>query len=156
MSAARGFVYQLEPVRSSRQWELDARSAELSDASAAITAQEAKAQAIRAGQHAAVLAWQASCGAGMQLGIDVLTRMQAYSAELARQLQVSSQEMVVLEERRSQLVDQVWAAQRSLEAVEKHRLQSLSRYAQAGMNREFIAADNQWNTLQWRNALNEY
>jgi hypothetical protein len=155
VSAARGFVYPLAPLLTTRRWELDARRAELGEVTARLAAQEAQADMLRAARLAGDAAWHAACGAGQTVDVSLFARLHAYGADLGGQLKACEARIVALEDERGALVGQLRLAQRALEAVEEHREKALAGHAQASMRRDFTAADDQWNSLQGRSAGNE-
>jgi flagellar biosynthesis chaperone FliJ len=155
MSARRGFRYALEPVLATRRWGLDALRAELGDASCAVRAQQEVVAKLHARQLASAVHWQAVIAGPVEIRIDQFLRMQTFGSDLAAQLAAARQSARELAQQRDQLAERVIAAQRALEAFEEHRNQSSAAFVRAAQSRDFLLADDQWNSLLIRSENNE-
>ncbi|AKU21168.1 hypothetical protein [Massilia sp. NR 4-1] len=142
------FRYALEPVRLNRAWELDALRLALGESQAVLAQRQATVDAARQRSEAAAAGWHSLAGAGQALTADRLLLAQRYIADCRRQLQDEQAALSARQAEHEELVAQVLAAQRALDAVEKHRKQALDEFKKARQSLEFKDADDQWGILQ--------
>lgn len=147
MSRAR-FRYQLEPIRLTRQWALDALRAELAEQNAAIVRQQESIDAVQQESEALAREWSGLAAAGQAVSVERFARTTRYLSELARRVREQEAELQRLNTTRDELIEKVVMSQREVEAVEQHRDEMKQRFVQLRLSGDFKVADDQWNTLQ--------
>jgi len=148
------FRYALEPVLLTRQWDLDALMLALAEQNASIVQQAALQEELQGRIAAAGAAWQASTAGGKAHSVDAFVLATRYQSDLARQAREQAARMEELVQRRDELIDQVVAAKRGVEAAEQHRDEMKALFVQQRLSGDFKIADDQWNTLQTGVAVN--
>ncbi|MYM32212.1 hypothetical protein GTP58_28145 [Duganella sp. CY15W] len=147
MAPAR-FRYALEPAALQRQWTLDALLLELSECNVALRQ--------RHDEHGQVLAqlaegradWLAMSAPGQLLQVDRQRRLAGYLEQRQRTAAALAQACDALAQQREQIIAQIGAAQRAVDAVLAHKDQARAVFFKARLSSEFKQADDQWNVLQ--------
>ncbi|NRR31460.1 hypothetical protein HSX11_14880 [Oxalobacteraceae bacterium] len=148
MSGQARFRYALEPILLTRQWALDALLLELGEANAQLAECRANCAAAREQLDQAAVQWRA-LGAGAQaLSVDQFMRLARYMDERGAHLRALEQAQALKEQERDALIDQVAAAQRGIDAVERHRKRMQAQFVKARTSGDFKIADDQWGMLQ--------
>lgn len=142
------FRYALEPVRLSREWALDALRLALGESQAVLAEHEMALQQAQQRSAAAVAAWGGLAGAGRTLAADQLLLAQRYLADCRQQQRTAEAALAAQQDKHEELVAQVLAAQRALDAVEEHRQQAWNAFRKARQSLEFKDADAHWGILQ--------
>ena len=147
MGTAR-FRYALEPVALQRQWALDALLRELGDCNVALAQRRAECDAVLAQLAQAGREWTAMGQPGQELLVERYALLSRYMAERQRAAQALEQACAGLARQRDELIDQVGAAQRAVDAVDEHRGEMRREFVKARLGGEFKDADDQWSVLQ--------
>lgn len=148
MSQPARFRYALEPILLTRQWDLDALLVELSERNSAIAKQEIVIAVLQTRIGAAGVDWHALADGVQTLSVQRFAMLSRFIFDLSRQLKEQEESMAALVEARDGTIDHAVQARRALEAVEKHRAEMKTRFAQMRISGDFKIADDQWNTLQ--------
>jgi small-conductance mechanosensitive channel len=146
MSGKRQFRYALEPVRLSRQWELDDLRLALDEHNRALAAQEATLASARDALANARVEWQELAGAQQAQPVARFVMSMHYQADLAARVQAHQARQAELAGARDAQVALVMAAQRGVDVVDEHRDEMLARFIQLRLAGDFKLADDQWNT----------
>lgn len=147
MGAAR-FRYALEPIALRRRWALDALLRDLSERNDVLARRQAECDAVLAQVALAGREWRALGAGGEPVGVERFALLARYLAERRRQAQTMEDAIALLQRERDQVIDDVVAAQRAVDAVEEHRGEMRAEFIKARLSGEFKDADDQWNVLQ--------
>jgi flagellar biosynthesis chaperone FliJ len=146
--AGGGFRYALEPIVLQRQWAIDEARRALADCNAALAERRAACELLQQQVKQAELQWQA-LGAGQRvLSVDQFVLVSRYLAERRGHLRQAQQAEQRQQEQCDQVVEQLLAARRQLDAVEEHKDGMWKQFVQQRLSEEFKVADDQWNVLQ--------
>ncbi|SFG88755.1 flagellar export protein FliJ [Duganella sp. CF458] len=148
MSAAKRFVYPLEPLRLTREWALDAARQALARQNAVLA--EAGQAMDRARRQESMAQQQArALGAGgSALPLQQLLQHGRYLDWLGQAAQAAAQQLDEAGQERDALAGQLAVAQRALDGVERHRKQVRQAFQRAQAQEEARQADDLWGVLQ--------
>lgn len=149
MSQAR-FRYALEPVLLSRRWALDALLRALAEHNERIESLARESAAIQGRFDATAAFWKTLVGADAAQPVQRFSMNVRYLGDLARQLREHAARAAVLATARDEVIAQVLAARRALDAAQEHRDDMEVRFVRLRTSADFKLADDQWNTLQTR------
>lgn len=142
------FRYPLAPVLLTRQWELDALLLELAEHNAGLAQQQGRVGYLDGQLAAAGADFRALAGCETGLPVQRFTILSRYIGDVTLQMRAAQDELERLGALRDALAERVVAAQRGVEAVEKHRDEMESKFIQQRLSGDFKIADDQWSTLQ--------
>jgi hypothetical protein len=148
------FLYPLQPLLLTRQWDLDALLVELGEQNAALAATSAAIAELRAKLAQAGAEWERQRAGGALLPVAQFAMFTRFMGQLGGQLREREAALAEQNAARDALVERMAQSQRALEAVEEHRDGELARFIQARLSGDFKLADDQWNTLQQGTANN--
>lgn len=142
------FRYALEPVRLTRQWDLDALQIELGQAHTALAELAGELDAMNLRSAAAAQEWRQLGSGGQLLSVERYALLARYIGQ-CRQLELAMRQRVAeAEAERDRLIGALTAARRALDAVEDHRDEMKAVFVRNRRNGDFKVADDQWNILQ--------
>jgi hypothetical protein len=147
MSGGR-FKYALQPVLLTRQWALDALMLTLSEHNAAVAEHAALEAAVLASHQSASDEWRAAVAGGQEQSVQQFAMSARYLGDLGRQLREHAVRGAELAAARDDVIAQVVAARRAVEAAEEHRDEMKDQFIQKRLSADFKVADDQWNTMQ--------
>ncbi len=147
MGAVR-FRYALEPVALQRQWALDALLRALGDCNASLRQQRDAHDQVLVQLAQGRQQWLEMGAPGRPLQIDRQQRLSTYLQQRRQAAASLEQACAELEQQREELITQVGAAQRAVDAVEEHKETMRQAFFKAMRAGEFKDADDQWNVLQ--------
>jgi flagellar biosynthesis chaperone FliJ len=142
------FRYPLAPILLTRQWELDALLLELAEHNAAVAQQQGRLAHIEGQLAAAGADFRALTQCDTGLPVQRFTILSRYIGDVSLQIRHEQGELERLGALRDALAERVVAAQRGVEAVEKHRDEMETKFIQQRLSGDFKIADDQWSTLQ--------
>jgi len=142
------FRYPLEPVLLTRQWALDALLQTLAEHNAGIAEHARRQAATQAAYAAASAGWQALTAAREAQSVQGFLLASRYLADVAARMRDEADEMARLAAARDEVIAQVVAARRAVEAVEQHRDDMQRAFVRQRLSADLKLADDQWNTLQ--------
>lgn len=142
------FKYALQPVLLTRQWALDALMLTLSEHNAALAEHAAVEAAVQASHAAASDEWRTAMAGGQAQSVQQFAMSAQYLADLGRQLREHAVRSAELTAARDEVIAQVVAARRAVEAAEEHRDEMKDQFIQKRLSADFKVADDQWNTMQ--------
>jgi flagellar biosynthesis chaperone FliJ len=150
MAGRDRFRYALEPVRLTRQWELDGVLVELGDANAALAVREEQLQALLAQAAEAEQEWRrmSEGTAAMQAGRFML--LANYLGDCRLRLRDMEAQVREAESVRDALAERATAVRKGLDAVEEHRDKMRAAHARQRQSSEFKEADDHWGVTQAR------
>lgn len=148
MSGNGRFRYPLEPVLLTRQWDLDVLLFDLGQANATLSKRKKALFAVHGKIDAC--AQERQRHPDRQFSIDRLVVLTNYLQDLAKQRLAMEQEIAQLTLERDALAERVVAARRGVEAVERHREETMAKFIRQRLNHDFKAADDHWAALQAR------
>ena len=142
------FRYPLAPILLTRQWELDALLLELAEHNAAVAQQQGRLAHFEGQLAAAGADFKALTACDTGLPVQRFTILSRYIGDVSLQIRREQGELERLGALRDALAERVVAAQRGVEAVEKHRDEMETKFIQQRLSGDFKIADDQWSTLQ--------
>lgn len=142
------FRYPLAPILLTRQWELDALLLELAEHNAAVAQQQGRLAHFEGQLAAAGADFRALTQCDTGLPVQRFTILSRYIGDVSLQIRHEQAELERLGALRDALAERVVAAQRGVEAVEKHRDEMETKFIQQRLSGDFKIADDQWSTLQ--------
>lgn len=142
------FRYPLAPILLTRQWELDALLLELAEHNAAVAQQQGRLVHFEGQLAAAGADFRALTQCDTGLPVQRFTILSRYIGDVSLQIRHEQAELERLGALRDALAERVVAAQRGVEAVEKHRDEMETKFIQQRLSGDFKIADDQWSTLQ--------
>lgn len=147
MSGAR-FRYALQPVALQRQWAVDDLQREMAACNAALAQARAACEDLQEQVAQASLQWRA-LGHGMQtVSVEQFALLSRFLAERGARLLAAQREVEQQQQACAQVMEQLVAAQRRLDAVQEHKARMRTQFAKVRLNGELKVADEQWNVLQ--------
>jgi len=146
--AAKHFLYALEPVALQRQWTLDALLLELNECNFTLRQRHDEREQVLAQLAQGRSDWRAMSAPGQALQIDRQRRLAGYLQERQRAVAALAQACNALVQQREQIIVQIGAAQRALDAVQAHKDRARAAFFKNRLSGEFKHADDQWNVLQ--------
>lgn len=138
----RRFQYQLEPVRSRARWELETLQARLGIAQRELEAAQAKLSELRA-RHASEARAAAEAFAGRRDPRAHASVLQ-WLAHLRDRIRDGERAVAELEARRAAAAEACRVQQRKVDALERHREDSLAAFAAEEEGRAAAEADREW------------
>lgn len=142
------FRYVLEPVLLTRQWDRDGVLAELGKANGAVAEQAIKLEALDKAMAAATGDFKRSAEMPAGLSIDRLRISTTYIHDLGARREEAKQILADLECERDELVEQLTRSQKSVEAVESHKKDSLLAFRRIQVAAAIKESDDHWSMLQ--------
>jgi len=143
---SRGFRYGLEPVLKRSNWQLDAATRALAEATTALAMQRDRHAQLQADHAAAVTAVAADDG----VSVDVAQRALSlrYLGKTQARLEECAQQVRACNEARERAQAALGEAHRSAELLAQHREDSRRAYAEACARGAAVEADNDWTARQ--------
>lgn len=142
------FRYALEPVRLTRQWDLDALLLALEARNAALAMRQGELDALRLQTQDASREWRQLGQDAQLLSVDRFMLLSRYIDACRQRERSAEQQVAQLEQQRDAVIDEVMAARRALDAVEQHRDEMWLEYVRHRQSGDFKLADDQWGVLQ--------
>lgn len=155
MNGRGRFRYVLEPVRLTRQWELDGLLIELADANTALAERQDALRAVLAQADGAQQEWRAMAQGTLAMTVDRFTLLARYLADCRERQRECEALVKEAEDVRDALIERVTAVRKALDAVEEHRGKMRAKHVQQRLSGDFKAADDQWGMLRRDGANDE-
>lgn len=148
---SRAFRYALEPVLSRSNWQLDAATRSLAEATSALAMQRDRHAQLEADLAAAVAA--AAVREGTSLNVSQRAHVLRYLGKAHALLEESAQQTLLCNQVREKARVALDHAHRSTEVLAQHRQDSRREYAETCARRAAVEADNDWTARQaWQRA----
>lgn len=156
MTRKSKFIYPLEPILLSRQWDLDALLTELGDVNAALLRLKKEITAIQADIDLLASDWDELTRTAMHMPLERYEVMTRYLGHLGRQRGLKEKAALELERARDQLIEHVLMARHKLDAIGEHRDDALASFLKDSLKEEYKDADERWAGIQAHKRRNQH
>ena len=148
---SQAFRYGLEPVLARSNWQLDAATRSLAEATSVLAMQRHRHAKLEADLAAAMAV--VAVGEGTALDISQRARALRYLGRARALLEESAQQTLHCSQVREKARVALDHAHRSTQLLEQHRQDSRREYAEARARRAAVEADSDWTARQaWQRA----
>jgi flagellar export protein FliJ len=141
---ARGFSYELDPLRRKRQWELELAVTALQQANARAHSARTALEAWEIRFAAARVEWVRRIARDASLDAASHHRASAYLADLMRRIDEARLGVENADGERDLCLEHVAQAHRAMEAIERHRKDALEQFRRDAIRAAYAEADDQW------------
>lgn len=138
------FHYSLEPVALQRQWKFDALQRELGDCNRLLAQHVAEHDAVLREVATGALTWKALGEDGLPVPVERFVLLTRFLGERRDQAAAMAVRVAACTEQRDALVARLAAAQRAIDAIQRHRNDMHQHFKDARASVEFRHADDQW------------